>query len=73
MYGPLCAAPLEIFNAEPIPRRYCEACGKAFYHNPVPGRWPDDIAFLAHRQALADLYREGANALNAVDPGHPSS
>ena len=35
-YCPLCAAPLSVTHAEPIPRRFCEPCGRVYYHNPVP-------------------------------------
>lgn len=35
-YCPLCARPLTVTHAEQIPRKYCEACGRVFYHNPVP-------------------------------------
>lgn len=35
-YCPLCAASLAVTQSEGVPRRWCEACGRVFYHNPVP-------------------------------------
>jgi len=32
----LCAGPLEVTHEEQIPRRWCPACKKIYYHNPVP-------------------------------------
>ena len=35
-FCPLCAGPLEVTQAEAIPRRWCPSCQRIFYHNPVP-------------------------------------
>lgn len=35
-FCPLCAGPLEVTQEEAFPRRWCPACQRIYYHNPVP-------------------------------------
>jgi ADP-ribose pyrophosphatase YjhB (NUDIX family) len=54
VYCPLCSRPLEITEQEELPRRYCETCGRVFYHNPVPAAggviMKDDAVLLVQRR-----------------------